>query len=306
MAVVCATTSLTGIIGAAIVAPSIASATTGIPVPGTGWDFNGSASLNDDGSVQLTPASDFEAGSAWYATPISVSSLTVSFELNMSGGSGADGITVDLLDASDNGPTSVGADGGGMGFGGLSGVGVGFDTYDDGCTGDVSSNFVGITDGSTCSGSVLNYHLGSSGDIPTLHGETNQVTVEFNNGSSPSVEVWMNETEVLDEPVSSIPSSAYLGFTSATGADNDVHTISDFSTNDETASAQYGSVNPSTNSPHPCAGDPVDCATGNFSESYTDLSIPGRGPGLDLTRTYNSLGAGSEGPYGYGWSPATG
>src|SRR6185312_9706033 len=32
-----------------------------------------------------------------------------------------------------------------------------------------------------------------------------------------------------------------------------------------------------------------------------DLSIAGRGEALDLTRTYNSLTAGTDGPFGYGW-----
>jgi RHS repeat-associated protein len=53
-----------------------------------------------------------------------------------------------------------------------------------------------------------------------------------------------------------------------------------------------------------CDGDPVSCATGNFSETQTDFAIGGRGVGLDLTRTYNSQ-AGAEGVkgiFGYGWS----
>jgi outer membrane protein assembly factor BamB len=54
----------------------------------------------------------------------------------------------------------------------------------------------------------------------------------------------------------------------------------------------------------PCAqGDyPVDCASGDFWHTFTDVSIPGRGPELDLTRTYNSLSAVSEGIFGYGWT----
>ena len=52
-------------------------------------------------------------------------------------------------------------------------------------------------------------------------------------------------------------------------------------------------------------GDPVMCATGNLSETVTDLSIPGRGRNLHFTRTYNALAAVSQtspGPLGYGWS----
>jgi RHS repeat-associated protein len=53
-----------------------------------------------------------------------------------------------------------------------------------------------------------------------------------------------------------------------------------------------------------CAGDPVDCATGNFSESHTDLSLKGRGLPFALARTYNaqSAAAGANGPFGSGWS----
>lgn len=50
------------------------------------------------------------------------------------------------------------------------------------------------------------------------------------------------------------------------------------------------------------AGDPVDCATGNFYQTYQDFSLPGRGAALSLSRTYNSLLAGEDSPFGYGWS----
>jgi RHS repeat-associated protein len=52
---------------------------------------------------------------------------------------------------------------------------------------------------------------------------------------------------------------------------------------------------------HCKSGDPIDCATGNFSESQTDFAIPGRGVGLELTRTYSAQAAAS-GPFGYGWT----
>jgi RHS repeat-associated protein len=48
--------------------------------------------------------------------------------------------------------------------------------------------------------------------------------------------------------------------------------------------------------------DPVNCASGDFWESPNDISVNGRGPGLHLSRTYNSLGASTEGIFGYGWS----
>ncbi|MGD1057512.1 MAG: DUF6531 domain-containing protein [Solirubrobacteraceae bacterium] len=57
---------------------------------------------------------------------------------------------------------------------------------------------------------------------------------------------------------------------------------------------------------HQVEGDPVDPQTGNFWHTFTDLSIPGRGFPLELTRTYNSAAASSNGPFGYGWSFAYG
>jgi YD repeat-containing protein len=68
-------------------------------------------------------------------------------------------------------------------------------------------------------------------------------------------------------------------------------------------STHYGGAeNP--DQPQAECGDPVSCATGNFTETQTDFAIGGRGVGLDLTRTYNSQAAaeGTKGAFGYGWS----
>ena len=72
------------------------------------------------------------------------------------------------------------------------------------------------------------------------------------------------------------------------------------------SSTQFGGAdNPSApGHPHPTCGDPVSCATGNFSETQTDLAVGGRGVGLNLTRTYNSQAGAEEikGAFGYGWT----
>lgn len=52
-------------------------------------------------------------------------------------------------------------------------------------------------------------------------------------------------------------------------------------------------------------GEPVNCASGNQFEEQTDLALGGRGPGLHVTRTYNSQAAAEAkvpGAWGYGWS----
>lgn len=53
----------------------------------------------------------------------------------------------------------------------------------------------------------------------------------------------------------------------------------------------------------------MNCATGNLSETVTDVALRGRGVPLALTRTYNSqlaATAGSPGLFGFGWSSTFG
>ena len=70
-----------------------------------------------------------------------------------------------------------------------------------------------------------------------------------------------------------------------------------------TGSERLGGGNPSEiNSCNQCAGDPVDTFSGNFSETFTDFSIPGRGVPLLFTRTYNAQSASQNSILGYGWS----
>lgn len=50
---------------------------------------------------------------------------------------------------------------------------------------------------------------------------------------------------------------------------------------------------------------PINCASGNQTEEQADLMLGGRGPGLHITRSYNSQAAAETkepGPWGYGWS----
>jgi RHS repeat-associated protein len=69
---------------------------------------------------------------------------------------------------------------------------------------------------------------------------------------------------------------------------------------------EYGPENESQPSKKHCTvGDPVNCATGNLTETQTDLAVGGRGPALAMTRTYNSqlaVGESEHGPFGYGWT----
>lgn len=71
-------------------------------------------------------------------------------------------------------------------------------------------------------------------------------------------------------------------------------------------STLYGGLNRS--GPGTCVchaqhtGAPVDSATGNFWHSFEGLAIPGRGPALAFSHSYNSLAAANDGPLGFGWA----
>jgi RHS repeat-associated protein len=68
----------------------------------------------------------------------------------------------------------------------------------------------------------------------------------------------------------------------------------------------YGANNPAApNLVHTCAGDPVNCATGNFFERNQDTRVGGPGVTLSQGRTYSSQAAVAQtapGAFGFGWS----
>jgi RHS repeat-associated protein len=77
---------------------------------------------------------------------------------------------------------------------------------------------------------------------------------------------------------------------------------------EEPGAETYGPANEGEPQRNDCYRGEVNCATGNHMTAQTDLEVGGRGPGLDLTRTYNSQLAvaqaerGKRGPFGYGWT----
>lgn len=68
------------------------------------------------------------------------------------------------------------------------------------------------------------------------------------------------------------------------------------------AGEQGTGPNPSEYSTTCYTQDPVNCATGDFFRQFTDFSVPGRGVALSLERSYSSASAGTDGPFGFGWT----
>jgi RHS repeat-associated protein len=65
-----------------------------------------------------------------------------------------------------------------------------------------------------------------------------------------------------------------------------------------------GASNPSENYCQCGHADPVNSATGEFYLAVTDVSLPGVGPDVAITRNYSSAISDREGAFGYGWASA--
>jgi len=190
------------------------------PVAG-GWQLNGTAQLNPTASppnLELTPATNWLVGSTFYPTPVPGVGISAAFDVFLGSGSGADGMTFTLADASVTQPTAIGANGGGEGFSGITGFAVSFDTYKN--ASDPSSNFVGIAATNT-SQQQLNY-VDTNASIPPLRNTMHHVVVTT---TSTGITVTLDGTQVLNYATTNLPPYVLVGFTGATGGGNDIHEV---------------------------------------------------------------------------------
>lgn len=192
-----------------------------IPAPAApAWSLNGVASFPSSGVLKLTGTTATTRGSSFFTTPLDSSRrLTVAFDVTINGGGGADGQTLVLADAAVARTTSLGATGGGLGYTGIPGIAVAFDTYRG--TVDPSANFVGIANG-TNGGTDRLAWLATSTTIPNLRTAIRHVVVDVENGT---IKVSIDGTQYLSQAVTLAP-NVLLGFTGATGAVTDNHQVS--------------------------------------------------------------------------------
>jgi len=199
--------------------PAPAPPLTTIPSPSTGtWKANGSARATLAGA-QLTDATTRDAaGSIFYPVPMSSADLAISFDVDMSGGR-ADGMTLALADPS-QGATALGASGGGLGWSGVKGIALTFDTYRNGS--DPSSNFVGVATGWQPGDSSSLVYAATSTAIPALTSGSHHVDVRLVNGM---LSVAIDTHPVLSAVrVGALP-SVLVGFTGGTGGLTGRHEI---------------------------------------------------------------------------------
>jgi hypothetical protein len=184
------------------------------------WNFEGSARWDATNEwVELTAPVYDQAGTAFQtAAAVSADNVNVSFGFFVSGGSGADGISVTALDVARM-TSFVGLTGGGIGYVGMPGWTVEVDTwhngeYNDPTTEDhVSVHVDGVPN------NVLAWAT-----LPEME-DGNWHTMDLS-VSGIRVTVAIDGTTYIDQDVPQItPFSAYVGFTAATGGATNYHLI---------------------------------------------------------------------------------
>jgi hypothetical protein len=189
-----------------------------VPAPGAAWSQNGTASIAS-GVLTTTPASANAAGSGFFTVPLESRHLTLEFEQTIGGGTGADGQTVTFADATKATPKSLGAPGGGLGFSGIPGIAVAFDTYKNSV--NPSSNFVGISDGAGAGAGLLHW-LATNTNIAGLRSATRHIKLEALNGT---ITVWIDGVQALSTAVAALPPKVLVGFTGGSGYYTDTHKV---------------------------------------------------------------------------------
>jgi hypothetical protein len=193
---------------------SISANGAALPAPGGSWSYNGVATMSGSGSL-LTPATANQAGAAVDPTAISAANFEAGFTSVITGGTGGDGLTVSLFDASSVSPSSVGNHGNGVGATGLAGIYVILNTY----TGGKVASSVSI--GTNPTSGTAPKLLYTTTSVPSLLG-SHQVWVTVYNGV---LTVAVDGTQVLQGAVT-LPSSVLPAFTAGTGATTDTQTVS--------------------------------------------------------------------------------
>jgi hypothetical protein len=189
-----------------------------LPPAGSGWTFNGAARMSGSDLV-LTPATVGAVGSAVYAHGVPSDGLSAQFTAQIGGGTGGDGLTFGMLDPTKSGPTSIGLNGHGFGFAGLTGVAVGLVTHQH-LASEPSGNYVGVSIGTVSNGSLI--FAKSVTLSQSLRTGTHTVLVTVSGGMA---NVTVDGVLVIASYPVTLPATVYPAFTAGCGAFDDVHTI---------------------------------------------------------------------------------
>lgn len=179
------------------------------PPTEAGWSRAGFATLVGD-DLYLTRAADgFGAGSSWYGSPQPSDGLDVTFECEMSGGSGADGVCFALADPAT--PTSfVGGGGGDLGLTGCTAVALALDTGAGSRARIVTTNASSMTTVATYGGAL------------TLRPAPVVVRVRYLAGG---LSAWVDGVQIFNAVAVTAPANARVGWTGSNGGLVDDHIV---------------------------------------------------------------------------------
>src|SRR6202044_1695672 len=189
----------------------------------TGLQLNGATKVNAN-SLEVTDGGGYQAGSAFWTTPVNIQSFTTSFTFQLVSAT-ADGFTFTIQGA---GPTAIGGYGGSLGYGpnpttGTTGgigksVAIKFDIYSNSGEGTDSTGM--YTNGAaptvpavnlTSSGIVL-----SSGDTIAAQLVYNGTTLTLSLTDTVTGDTF-SQAFTIDIPSTVGANTAYVGFTGGTG-----------------------------------------------------------------------------------------
>ena len=191
-----------------------------IPSPGGGWSYNGSAGVAGSDTL-LTPAQVNEAGSVVYPVALPAAGLSVTFNVQLGGGSGGDGMTFALLNPATATATTVGQAGLMLGLGTTAGVpGLGVILGTDGTATGIGppADFVSSTVQVNQTGG-LQFQRVAQG-IGSLTSGTHTVTVSVTSPGTLGMvlTVWLDGVQVLAEHQPTLTPTVRLAFTAGTSA----------------------------------------------------------------------------------------
>jgi hypothetical protein len=176
--------------------------------------FNGSTDL-DDIRLQLTNGGLFEAGSAFYTTPVNVQSFTTDFTIQLSNPQ-ADGMTFTIQSA---GPRALGAFGGALGYAGIAkSLAIKFDLHSNAGEG-VNSTGLYVNGASPTvpsidlTGSGIDLH---SGDQIAVHLTYDGTDLYMTLTDVVTLATW-SQSFPINIPATVGGNTAYVGFTGGTG-----------------------------------------------------------------------------------------
>lgn len=181
-----------------------------VPAPTeAGWSRAGFATLVGD-DLYLTRASDgFGAGSSWYGSVQPSDGLDVTFECEMSGGSGADGVCFALADPA-TATSFVGPGGGDFGLTGCTAVALALDT-------GAGSRARIVTTTASAMTTVATY-----GGALTLRPAPFTARVRYAAGA---LSAWIDGTLIFNAVAVTAPSSVRVGWTGSNGGLVDDHIV---------------------------------------------------------------------------------